>query len=211
MEKAAHRLSEKIASNMQYDNEKKAIIEYGLLAIFNIIIIGLVISFAGILFDFWYESIIIFIGVGILKKSTGGAHAGTLGRCVVISVLSITLFAAISRYALGVPIGIYINSGITTTVFIICSMVFYKLVPVDTPNKPIKKPEKIKKLRRQSFILLVLYTVLTIIATIFAPAWDRLYSIAFCIRFALLWQTLMLTTYGHRIIRRLNKICCKGG
>lgn len=204
MEKAAHKLSEKIAVHLQYDEDRKAVIEYGLIALFNIVVIGLIISCIGIIFRFWYESAIIFLGVGILKKSTGGAHARTLPGCVIVSVLSITLFAAISRYVLDLPIGIYINSGITVLLFILCLVIFDKYVPVDTPNKPINKPEKIKRLRRQSFTLLSLYAALAIIAAILAPTWNRLFSITSCIRFVLLWQTFMLTRPGHRMIGLLT-------
>jgi accessory gene regulator B len=211
MEKAANKLSERIAFHLHYDDERKAVIEYGLLAVFNIAVIGLVISCIGLVFGFWYESAVIFLSVGILKKSTGGAHAGTMSGCVVMSVISITALAALSRYALGFPISVCVNAGITLTVFVICFVVFYKSVPVDTPNKPIKKPEKIKRLRRQSFILLFLYTALAIVAILIAPSGARFRSIAFCIRFALLWQTFMLTAYGHRFIRFLTKNRCKGG
>lgn len=200
MEKAAHNLSEKIALHMNFDIEKKAVIEYGLLAIFNILVIGLVISLAGLLFHFWYESIILFIGVGILKKSTGGAHAQTMAGCVIISVLSITFFAAASRYIFDHAINVYINIGITILVLVLSFIVFYKLVPVDTANKPINKPEKIKRLRRQSFIILGLYAALSLFSAMIAPTNHRFYSITFCIRFVLLWQTFMLTMLGQRFI-----------
>jgi accessory gene regulator B len=190
---------------MQFDEDKKAVIEYGLLAVFNIIIIGLIISAVGLIFGFLYESVIIFMGVGILKKSTGGAHAETLAGCIIVSISSITLFAAVSRYALGFPISTGINTGITLLVSIVCFAVFSKMVPVDTPNKPIRKPEKIRKLRRQSFTLLGLYAALSITAGILAPLCGRLYSMAFCIRLTLLWQTFMLTLYGQRLIHILTK------
>jgi accessory gene regulator B len=209
MEKAANKLSERIAFHLHYDDEKKAVIEYGLLAVFNIAVIGLVISCVGLVFGFWYECAVIFLSVGILKKSTGGAHAETMSGCVVISVISITALAAAARYALGFPIGVCVNAGITLAVFVLCFIVFYKSVPADTPNKPIKKPGKIRRLRRQSFILLGLYTVLAAAAMLIAPSRARFRSIAFCIRLALLWQTFMLTTYGRRFIRFLTKFNVK--
>lgn len=204
MERAAHHLSEKIAFHMQFCDEKRAVIEYGLLAIFNIAVIGIGISLISIFFHVWYESVTIFLGVGLLKKSTGGAHAQTMLGCAVISVLSITGVALAARYALDDPINIYINIGISIIVFAFCFFIFNKTVPVDTPNKPIRKPEKIKRLRRQSFVLLGLYTALAVATALMTPLWNRFGSLSYCIRFVLLWQTLMLTRYGQRFISLLT-------
>jgi accessory gene regulator B len=204
MERAAHHLSEELAVHMQFCEEKRAVIEYGLLAIFNIAVIGISISLISIIFHIWYESITIFLGVGILKKSTGGAHAHSMLSCAVVSVISITGFALTARYALDEPINLYINIGISLLVFVLSLIIFNRSVPLDTPNKPIKKPEKIKRLRGQSFFLLGLYTALSIATGIMAPIWDRFGSLSFCLRFVLLWQTLMLTQYGQRFISLLT-------
>lgn len=204
MERAAHHLSEKLAFHMQFCDEKRAVIEYGLLAIFNIAVIGISVSFISIFFHTWYESITVFLGVGILKKSTGGAHAHSMLGCAVVSVISITGFALTARYALDEPINLYINICLSLLIFVLCFLIFHKSVPMDTPNKPIKKLEKIKRLRRQSFFLLGLYTALSIVTAIMAPVWPKFGSLSFCIRFVLLWQTFMLTRYGQRFISLLT-------
>ena len=51
MEKLAHNISEKIALQLDYDKEKKAVIAYGLIAIIQLIVIVIVIIFLGILFQ----------------------------------------------------------------------------------------------------------------------------------------------------------------
>lgn len=200
MEKAAHDLSEKIAFYMQYDEEKKAVIEYGLIAILNIMVIGLIISFISIFYHMWFESILIFLGVGVLKKSTGGAHAETMLGCIIISVFSITLLAAASRYMLSFKLNIYMNIGMTILITALSCIIFYRLVPVATANKPIKKLEKIKRLRQQSFILVGFYTVISILMIILAPTYYRLNSLAFSMHFVLIWQTFMVTRFGQRFI-----------
>lgn len=204
METAASRLTEKIALHLHVDEDRKAVIEYGLIACFSLIIIGIVISVIGILFRFWYESVVLFLGVGLLKKSTGGAHSDTMFGCSVISVLSISIFAFLSRYVLSVPINPYINVGISLGIFLISLVVFNKLVPVDSPNKPIVKPEKIRKLRKQSFMLLCFFTLLTIVLIFVSHDNVRFNSIIFSIRFVLIWQTFMLTKYGVGFVKILD-------
>lgn len=206
MEKMAHDFSRIIAAQLHYDEDKEAVIAYGLTAIFQIAVIALFITVIGLLCRFWYEALIIFAGVGILKKSTGGAHSQSINSCTLISVMSIALFAALSRYVFGSPTHLFINYCAAFLVFILSGVVFLKYVPVDSPNKPIKKPEKIKRLRRQSFILLVIYTVSSVLLIFFGAEHPRFYSFSVCIHFILMWQAFMLTKSGMRFIKSLDSI-----
>ena len=198
METMAHKLAERIAYQMEYDKEKKAVIAYGLTAIIQMITIFAIISAFGIIFDFWIECVLIYFGVGIIRKSTGGAHSETMNGCIIISVLSIVGLSALSRYILNKPIDININIIITFLLFIISFIVFYKRVPVDSVNKPIVKKEKIDRLRKQSFIILFVFLLTTLILIILADKLPRLYSIAACIRVMVIWIVFTLTKTGIR-------------
>ena len=204
MEILAFNIAEKIAVEMNYDEDKKAVIDYGLTAIFQMTTIFAVISIIGILFGFWYESIVIFLGVGIIRKSTGGAHSQTMKGCLVISVLSITILSTMARYFFALPFSKYVNFGISIFVFIFCFIIFYIRVPVDSPNKPIVRPEKIRKLRRQSFLILTLFFLLSIVFIILATWYNRFYSIAMSIRLSMLWQLFTLTRIGAQFIGKVD-------
>lgn len=198
LEKLAHNIAEKISVQIACDQDKTAVIAYGLTAMFQMAVIFTAISIIGILSDFWYESIVIFFGVGIIRKSTGGAHARTMYGCILISILSIVLLSALSRYGLNYPVNQPGEFGITLLVFLSCFVVFYIRVPVDSPNKPIVKPEKIKRLRKQSFRILVLLFFVSINLIIFKGRNSRLSSIANSIKLTLLWQAFTLTKTGIR-------------
>jgi accessory gene regulator B len=204
MEELAHNLAEKMALHMQFDDDKKAVIAYGLTAIFQIITLFTIISVIGLIFGFWYESIILFIVVGIIRKSTGGAHSRTMYGCILISVLSVTILSSLSKHILSFSVDIFVNLGISVFIYALCFIVFYMRVPVDSPNKPIVKPEKIKRLRRQSFVILTVFFLISV-AFILMTAWnDRFYSIAVSIRLAMLWQTFTLTKPGARFIDKID-------
>ena len=204
LETLAFNIAEKIAVEMNFDEDKKAVIAYGLTAIFQMATILVVISIIGILFDFWYESIIIFLGVGIIRKSTGGAHSQTMEGCIVISVLSITILSTLARYFLDFPFSKFVNFGISVFVFIFCFIIFYIRVPVDSPNKPIVKPEIIRKLRRQSFLILTIFFLLSIVLIILTTWYNRFYSIAISIRLSMLWQLFTLTRIGSQIVGKVD-------
>jgi accessory gene regulator B len=204
MERKAHELSEQIAAQFKYDNDRKAVIAYGLVAFFQTIVLFLIISFIGIMCHFYYESLIIFFCVGLIKKSTGGAHSETMFGCMVISVFSIVLLSVFSRYVFSVPISFYLNIGLSATIFLICLYVFIKRVPIDSPNKPITKPEKIKRLRIQSFIILTVLSIISIILILFSTTNNRFLSLSAAIRLSLLWQTLMLTESVINLLKRID-------
>jgi accessory gene regulator B len=204
METLARNIAEKITLELNYDENKKAVIAYGLTAIFQMITIFALISIIGVTFDFWYESIIIFLGVGIIRKSTGGAHSLTMYGCIVISILSITVLSALSRYLLGFPVNTAVNFSISFLVYIVCFHVFYHRVPVDSPNKPIAKGEKIKRLRRQSFLILTIFFFLSIATIILSTQHNRFYSIAVSIRLTMLWQLFTLTEIGGRFFNKVD-------
>lgn len=204
IETLAHKLADKLTLQLDLDEDKNAVIAYGLIAIFQIASIFIIITIIGIIFDFWYESLIIFLGVGFIRKSTGGAHSSTMNGCNIISILSITILSALSRYLLCFPFNIYINLAASSFVFIICFIIFYLRVPVDSPNKPIVKPEKIKKLRKQSFLKLTLLFLISIVFIILADSYKRFYSITSSIRLTMLWQLLTLTQIGNLFLDKID-------
>ncbi|MHB1153149.1 MAG: accessory gene regulator ArgB-like protein [Eubacteriales bacterium] len=204
MEKLAHDLAEKIALHMQFDEDKKAVLAYGLTAIFQMVTLFTIVTFIGMVFHFWYESVIIFIGVGVIRKSTGGAHSNTMYGCILISALSITILSSLSRYILSFPVNVFINLGASVLVYILCLIVFYIRVPVDSPNKPIKKPEKIKRLRKQSFIIITLFFLISVAFVFLSVRYDRFYSITVSIRLTMLWQLFTLTKLGIRFFDKID-------
>ncbi len=204
MEILAHYIAGIIALHMQFDDEKKAVITYGLTAIIQIIVLFIIISIIGLIFGFWYESFIIFIVVGIIRKSTGGAHSQTMYGCVLISVLIIMILSSLSRYILNYPLNIFINLLISILVYVLCFIVFYNCVPIDSPNKPITNPEKIKKLRRQSYIKITVFFIISVIFILLSVKYERFYSIAVSIRLAMLWQLFTLTKHGAWFINKID-------
>ncbi len=204
METLAYRFAEKISTQMDYDKEKTAVIAYGLTAIIQMITIFSIISMFGILFDFWLECIIIYFGVGIIRKSTGGAHSETMKGCIIVSVLSIVGLSALSRHVFGMPINVGLNISITLLVFIVSFFVFYKRVPVDSTKKPIVKKEKIHRLRKQSFFILFVFLFATLIIILLADKMPRFYSLAACTRLVVIWIVFTLTKTGIRFFNFID-------
>ncbi len=205
METLAHSIAQKIATHMDFDEDKKAVIAYGLTAILQIIFIFIIISIIGIVFDFWFESIIIFLGVGLIRKSTGGAHSQTMYGCIVISILSVSLLSALARYIVNFPWFMLHNFIISLITYITCGSIFYLRVPVDNPKKPIETPKKIKRLRKQSFIILTIFFLLSVVTILLTTLSYRFYSITSILRLTMLWQAFTLTKFGICFFEKVDQ------
>ena len=97
MEKLVEKLADAITAPLGYDSEQRAVVQYGLFAVVQILVVAAIISVFGIVAGCIWECWISYLSVAILRKSTG-AHANTNNECLVISVLVISLIGLISRY-----------------------------------------------------------------------------------------------------------------
>ncbi|PKM62985.1 MAG: hypothetical protein CVU97_02565 [Firmicutes bacterium HGW-Firmicutes-21] len=203
MEKLAKQIAENIGQNFKYDYERIAVISYGLTAIFQMLIIFSVVSVLGILGGFWVEGMIIFLLVGFLRRSVGGAHSNTFTGCLIISIFFITLMALLSHY-LSNPDLVYLYSAFSAVVFIWSFYIIYKKAPVDSTKKPITKPEKIRRLRINAFITLFIYGFA--VAALYFVSDRQLFHSGYGIgiTMAVLWQTTMLTGPGHKFIQLID-------
>lgn len=204
MESLASNIAEKIALQMDYDKNKQAVIAYGLTAIMQMITIFFIMSLFGILFDFWLETILIYLGVGIIRKSTGGAHSETMMGCIIISVLSIVSLSALSRYVLSKPMNSTYNISFTVLLFILSFIIFFRRVPVDSPKKQIVKKEKIQRLRKQSFLILLVFFIISLTLIQLVEINPRFYSISAAIKLTVIWMNFTLTKTGINFFKLVD-------
>ncbi len=204
MEQLAKKAADNIGKNLQYDSEKIAVVAYGLTAVFQMFIIFFVLSIIGLIGGFWTEGIIIFILVGLLRKSVGGAHSKTFTGCVTYSIFFISLMAFLSHY-LANPGLLYYFVAFSGLSFAVSYFVIYKKAPVDSPNKPIQREEKIKCLRINAFITITIYLVAVAILYYFSRENLRFSGYGISITMAVLWQIFMLTEPGHKFMQIIDR------
>jgi accessory gene regulator B len=157
MYKIAEFLGAKIAAALKYDEEQKAVITYGLLAIIQFIIVMVLIISISSFFGTVVASLILSFSVSILRVNAGGAHLSSITVCSIIGVI-ISVFMPTVFNLLGVQ---YITAPI---LYVICNIILVLVLwviavkaPVDTPNKPIVSDAKKKRLRRKSINVVLFY------------------------------------------------------
>lgn len=204
IEEICAKISNTIAQELNLDDDKKSIINYGIFALIQMgICIALVIIF-GFIFNVIIEALIISFVISILRKSSGGVHAPSPASCAIIGTIACVGMAIISKK-------IYINllfvllSGII--IFIWSYYTVYKLAPVDSIAKPIKSVEKRIRLKKSSVKILSLYLIIVItnLISYFFMRSSIFLTYSLCVYMGLLWQIFSLTKSGHVIFGKLNK------
>ncbi|MDD2267982.1 MAG: accessory gene regulator B family protein [Eubacteriales bacterium] len=211
MENICNKIAFSIGKQLNYNDEQVAVVAYGLFAILQTIGMFILSSIIGIIFRCWIECFMIFLAVGIMRKYTGGAHSSTLLGCTLFSLFIIGSLGYISRYALN---DLYLSLQESyyhyliflfyIPVYTIMILIVKKLAPVDSPNKPIRKPEKIKRLNNYSVILVSFYFLLSALFFSIANHNIRFLSVSLSLLFATVWQTFTLTKPGHKLIHILD-------
>ncbi|MBE5960309.1 MAG: hypothetical protein E7256_02810 [Lachnospiraceae bacterium] len=206
MENLSAYLSKKLCLSLGYDKQKEQVLTYGLIAILQFVTIMLLAMIIGFFGNFMLESIVIFLLVGVLRKSTGGAHASTMNGCITMSCLNITLLAFLSRYVLIFSIEPWIYLCFYILCYIVCFLIINRYAPVDSPNKRITSQEKITRLRKQSYIKAALFMAASILLTFYSKQNIRCQSVANSLCLLTLWQCFTLTPSGGRLIHHLDRL-----
>lgn len=203
LEVISKNISNKLKRELNLDEDTRSIIEYGIFAFFHMLISILLVAVTGAIFNVMIEALIISFSGAILRKFSGGAHASTPTNCAIVGVLISVIPAYIVK-------NISLNSNyiifIGILIYFISFILIYKLAPVDSPNKPIKKEEKIKRLKRGSIIILSIYMIFVIINISIYYVNNNNLSLVYStgIYIGTLWQVFTLTKYGHIIVDKID-------
>lgn len=204
IEDICKKISNNIAQELNFDEDKKAVINYGISSFIQMgICIGLVIIF-GVIFNVVFEALIISFTISILRKSSGGVHATSPERCAIIGTINSVGLALISKY-INASFSLVILVG--SIAFIWSYYIVYKLAPVDSMAKPIKNIEKRNRLKKSSMIILSVYLIIVITEILYFYFMRNsiVLTYSLCIYMGMLWQVFSLTKYGHSIMRKLDK------
>ena len=205
LELLSKNISNSLKRELDLDEDKRSIIEYGIFSFLHIVLSILLVMIFGLMFDVMIEALIISFIAAILRKFSGGAHASTSTNCAVSGILISVIPAYIIKHiSLTGDYIIFIGILLYITAFI----VIYKLAPVDSPNKPIKKQEKIKRLKRGSIIILSIYMIIVAIniSMFYIYKFNSLLVYSSCIYIGILWQVFTLTKYGHIVVNKIDSL-----
>ncbi|SHE59277.1 accessory gene regulator B [Desulforamulus putei DSM 12395] len=193
-EKLAHYL---IKTKGIEDQDQQEILAFGAEVLFGILSgvfitlgVGYVLGLHILIFYMLFASLMI-------RKTAGGAHSAHPTNCLIITVAAFNILALFARETFA-----YVQDFLgyfLVIVFLIGFTAVYINAPVESLQKPLH-PRQRKILRKLAILSVLLISVTQFIAYYFS-----FYSLVnYAVSLVLLWQYLMLTVLGHKMILCLD-------
>lgn len=206
METLAKKLASKISKSLEYDDEKERVIAYGLTAIIQVAVTVFLALLLGFIAGTPVEVLIICFSISTLRKYSGGAHAKYIELCTAMSVILCFVFSLISKYLLAPVLSSNIMFILILAVYILSFLAVYKLAPVDSPNKPITTEKKKKRMRKNSYIILSVYLILSVLFLILKSKDENFNSFGVSLLLGTSWQIATLTKFGAAFLNKANSV-----
>lgn len=206
IEKISYNVSNKIGEKAKKSKDEIQVMHYGLFIWIHTILAYIATILVGIIIGKTIEVLLISIVASSLKKFSGGVHATSPNRCLIIGIITTLIFTYIYVF-LNKYCGynfIYIFSIVS---IVSCYYIFYKKAPMGTKNKPLKKEETRNRLRKKLFnrfnVFILIILLLLIVRSTKILNYDTAMFV-YCIELGIILQTVAITKLGETIILKLD-------
>jgi accessory gene regulator B len=142
------------------------------------------------------ETMVVLLAAALFRRHSGGAHCSAYYRCTLTSITVFPILGFSVRYFPATYLPYYLIALV-----IISGVLIYTRVPVDNPTRPITDRNQISLMKIYSAVMLVFL----IIAALLGAYIFKQPQIAISIIVGVLWQTFMLTDWGHGVIHRIDR------
>ncbi|ELC8441441.1 accessory gene regulator B family protein [Clostridium perfringens] len=211
IENISKAVAEKVSNELNYDNERKEIIQYGTYALIQTLISIISVLILGLIFNIALEALIFLFTASILRKYSGGAHSESSNVCTLLGIIISTCvgFLIKSSFFVNMDFEFIIFAGIV--VFVFAYFIIFKYAPVDTPNKPIKTEKKKKRMKKGSLKILTIYLFIVLLNTILYYNSDVVFAkqVILSILFGIAWQCMTLTALGNILLKTIDSFTNK--
>lgn len=156
------------------DKDKRNVYSYGFEILISTALYTLIFILAAIITNSMMESIFFWVGFFIIRTIAGGFHAKSYKACHILSLATHLFFILIVKV---VPSVFHLQTTLILNLFSIVIILIF--APVDHPNKPFIKKEKIRFRRLSCFYAIILF-ILSIAGVFFLDSYLH-YQSAFAI------------------------------
>lgn len=204
-EKMAVKIGNNAKSILNVDNDTEEIIIYGAINLIQTISAFLCVIIAGSIFGVLYEALIFTISVAILRKYSGGAHASSPIRCIIIGMfLAVAVGFSVDKILYKFNIIAVILISIVCVTFTL--LVILRNAPVDSIQKPITDIQMREEFRRKSIIVIFICSFIIIGLFVINMIDPEVYNIKLIetISIGLFWQAITLTKKGISLLNKFD-------
>ncbi|ATW27325.1 hypothetical protein DCMF_23525 [Candidatus Formimonas warabiya] len=195
-----NKISHYLATESGKDEE---VILFGFKLFTSFILGYLVLIVLAVKLGIFYETITAGLTVSFFRTFSGGAHASSQWRCNLIGLLiliPIGFFVKYDYLAVNPFLGYLL---LLTTILGIWSTYIY--APADTPGKPVTSQVQKKYLRRISFTLLFVWSILCIFLVLYEKNL-LINRLIFASCLGMVWQIFSITPIGYLFVHFLDSL-----
>lgn len=149
--KIVGRLIEKSIIN---DTERE-LYTYGLFMLLSQTLYFILAVIIGVFLNIVFESVVFYVAFLFIRTSAGGVHASSELKCEVATTLSLFLCLGVVKLC-----DQYNLKTVIIILTIVAAVFIAILCPLDTPEKPLNKKEKIYFRKKSWIILLMILTII---------------------------------------------------
>jgi accessory gene regulator B len=181
-----------LTKQLNENHEKRGIYYYGFQIVIGSVVKGIILILVSLLLGALIPTLLLTAVFVSLRVLAGGYHMDSYGKCAITSIGLFVVFGTMIQYTYEIwPSPIILATLAAVAIYAFYSA--YRWAPKDTPNKPITKPEQIKKLRILTFTHLIIWLPLT-----YTLIYFEIKMIALCLIFGILISIFIITPEGHR-------------
>lgn len=198
-----------LCTSKDESSEEFAILKYGVFVFLQGTIAMISTILFGILTDTLFEMVIISLIGALMKRNSGGVHCSSPNRCIIVGIIVSYIFTLIGKVIIDLnQMSIYI---LLVIMLIHSFFILYKKCPVPCENKPLKKEDTRKKLRKKAFTIYFICEILFILNILInlINFMDFLNFLILYMILGLYMQTISLTNIGSKFILFLDEALLK--
>lgn len=189
--------------NLNLSDRDKAILKYGVTIAISTIS-GYIGSLAlAYLLGNFFSVLILILSMTLYRGLSGGAHCSTMIRCTIFSSILVNLICIVSKYILGLNFTPCIYFIMEFMILLYSIWALYNYAPADTEEKPINNREKREKLKKLSFVYIIVWYCFNIFWFYIRK---NVNEISFHISMGILWQTFSITPLGYKFLNVIDKL-----
>lgn len=208
-ENLSSRLAFYLCESKDNSSEEFAILKYGIFTFLHISMAAILTVLFGILTGTLFEIVVISLVGALMKRNSGGVHCSSPNRCVLVGIIVAYIFTLIGKSIIEIKQE-YIYA-ICIIILVHSFIIIYKKCPVPCENKPLKKEETRKRLRKNAFFIYFVFVLLFISNILLSSIYfiNTLNSLVLYAILGLYMQVSSLTTIGSKFILFLDKVLLK--
>lgn len=205
IQRICENMSDKIVKELNFETNQRAVINYGLFAMVQTSIAIVTEIIFGAILGVLMPTLIISLVAVFLRKYSGGAHAQTPEECIIIGdIVSVGGALGVSW----IPWNVIYIIVLGVIIFTLAFYFVWRLAPVDSVSKPIRRVEKKQLLKKRSIFILSIYLIATIVSLLLylKNTDEKLLLYIASVYVGIGWQTFTLTPTGHLAMKKMDFI-----